>query len=142
VAQRMVLVTCRRPFNPGLSRRMLWRSANSIGDTSALRAISEMRWRYGLNSFQRHRWGSVLSWAAATRPEASSPPPSPLVWLNQGRWAGAFACVRTHTWCLAASVLMASIISRALLDKPAGAFTWVAAAAVIAFSPVEHMRKP
>ena len=30
-------------LNPGLRRRMLCRSANSIGDTSALRAISETR---------------------------------------------------------------------------------------------------
>ena len=42
------------------------------------------------------------------------PRPSPPVWLNQGRCAGAFAWVRTQTWCLAASVLIASIISRAL----------------------------
>ena len=42
IAQRIVLVTCSRPFSPGLSSRMLCRSANSIGDTSALLAISEI----------------------------------------------------------------------------------------------------
>src|ERR1700738_5498939 len=78
--------------------------------------------------------GSVFIWFAATRPEAGCPLPSPLVSLNQGRCAGAFACVRTHTWCLPASALIASIISRALLDRPAGAFFCVlAAAAVLAY---------
>src|SRR5205814_10599758 len=105
IAQRKVLVICRRPLSPGLSNKMLWRSANSIGETSALHAISEMRCRYGLNSFQRHRCGSVFIWLAATRPEASCPLPSPLVWLNHARCAGALAWVRTQTWCLAASEL-------------------------------------
>ena len=67
------------------------------------------------------RCGSVFIWATATRPEASCPEPSPLVWLNQGRCAGAFACVRTQTLCLPASALIASISSRALLESPPGA---------------------
>jgi len=72
---------------------------------------------------------------AATRPEASCPLPSPLVALNHGRWAGAFAWVRTQTLCLAASTLMASIISRALLESGTCFFCVAAAAAVMTFSP-------
>ena len=44
-AQRIVLVTCSRPPNPGLVSRNCWRSANSIGETSDVRAISAMRSR-------------------------------------------------------------------------------------------------
>ena len=44
-AQRIVLATCSRPPSPGLISRNCWRSANSIGDTSALRAMSPMRSR-------------------------------------------------------------------------------------------------
>src|ERR1700738_1675034 len=78
--------------------------------------------------------GSVFIWFAATRPEASCPLPSPLVSLNQGRCAGAFAWVRTQILCLPASALIASIISRALLESPGGAF-FCGAAAVLASSP-------
>src|SRR5215471_12248623 len=80
-------------------------------------------------------WGIVFIWLAATRPEASCPLPSPLVALNHGRWAGAFAWVRTQTLCLAASTLMASIISRALLENGTCFFCVAAAAAVMTFSP-------
>jgi hypothetical protein len=72
---------------------------------------------------------------AATRPEASCPLPSPLVALNHGRWAGAFAWVRIQTLCLAASTLMASIISRALLESGTCFVCVAAAAAVMTFSP-------
>src|SRR5215813_6579437 len=81
--------------------------------------------------------GSVFIWLAATRPEASCPLPSPLVALNHGRWAGAFAWVRTQTLCLAASTLMASIISRALLESGTCFFCVAAAAAVMTFSPCD-----
>src|SRR6266511_4221951 len=80
-------------------------------------------------------WGAVFIWLAATRPEASCPEPSPLVWLNQGRWAGAFACVRTQTLCLPASALIASISSRALLESPAGAGVFIVTA--MGFSPAD-----
>src|ERR1051326_625787 len=130
MAQRMVLVTCRRPFRPGLSSRMLCRSANSIGDTSAFWAISEIFFRYPLYSFHFHRGGSVFIWLAATRPLASWPEPSPLVSLNHGRCAGALAWVRTQMLCSAASVLMASISSRALLDSPPGAGAFIVTVAI------------
>src|SRR5262249_32756787 len=87
-------------------------------------------------SLQRHMWGIVFIWLAATRPDASCPLPSPLVALNHGRWAGAFAWVRTQTWCLAASTLMASIISRALLESGTCFFCVAAATAVMTFSPL------
>src|SRR5712691_9028905 len=79
-------------------------------------------------------WGAVLSCAAATRPEASCPLPAPSVWLNQGRCAGAFACVRTQTLCLPASALIASISSRALLASPPGAGAFIVTVAMT-FSP-------
>src|SRR5215831_21089962 len=79
-------------------------------------------------------YGMVFIWATATRPDASCPLPSPLVSLNQGRCAGALAWVRTHTWCLAASTLIDSIIWRALLESGACLFV-AAAAAVMTFSP-------
>src|SRR5262245_25758233 len=77
--------------------------------------------------------GWVFICATATRPEASWPEPSPLVWLNHGRCAGAFAWVRTQTLCLPASALIASISSRALLESPPGAGAFIVTA--IAFSP-------
>jgi hypothetical protein len=40
---------------------MLWRSVNSIGETSAWLAIPAIRFRKGLYSFQRQRWAAVLS---------------------------------------------------------------------------------
>ena len=49
--------------------------------------------------------------------------PSPPVSVNQGRCAGAFAWVRTQTLSLAASALISSINSRALLESAAG--RWV-----------------
>src|SRR6516225_2368863 len=82
-------------------------------------------------------WGMVFIWLAATRPEASCPLPSPPVALNHGRWAGAFAWVRTQTWCLAASTLMASIISRALLESGTCFFCVAAATAVMTWSPYD-----
>jgi hypothetical protein len=45
IAQRIVFVTCKRPPRPGLVSKTLWRSANSIGETSACDAIFEMRSR-------------------------------------------------------------------------------------------------
>src|SRR3981189_1148653 len=78
--------------------------------------------------------GAVFICATATRPEASSPEPSPPVWLNQGRWAGAFACVRTQTLCLPASALIFSMSSRALLESPAGAGAFIVTVAMT-FSP-------
>src|SRR5215475_2202040 len=75
-------------------------------------------------------YGAVLSWATATRPEPTWPEPSPLVWLNQGRCAGAFACVRTQTLCLPASVLISSISSRALLESPPGAGVFIVTVAM------------
>src|SRR5262249_34019595 len=81
-------------------------------------------------------WGAVFIWLTATRPEASWPEPSPLVWLNHGRWAGAFACVRTQTLCLPASALISSISSRALLESPPGAGAFIVTVAMT-FSPAE-----
>src|SRR5579864_7784431 len=75
-------------------------------------------------------YGWVFNWATATRPLASWPEPSPLVSLNHGRCAGALAWVRTQMLCLAASVLMASIISRALLDSPPGAGAFIVTVAI------------
>src|SRR5262245_49098902 len=72
--------------------------------------------------------GWVFICATATRPEASCPEPSPLVWLNHGRCAGAFAWVRTQTLCLPASALIASISSRALLESPPGAGAFIVTA--------------
>src|ERR1700722_10838491 len=69
--------------------------------------------------------GVVFIWLTATRPVASWPEPSPLVSLNQDFWAGALAWVRIHTLCFPASVLMASINSRALLESPAGAGAFI-----------------
>src|ERR1700691_3320350 len=74
--------------------------------------------------------GVVFIWLTATRPLASWPDPSPLVSLNHGRWAGALACVRTQTLCLPASVLIASINSRALLESPAGAGAFIVTVAM------------
>src|SRR6516225_8571201 len=79
--------------------------------------------------------GAVFIWLTATRPVASWPEPSPDVSLNHGRCAGALAWVRIQTLCLPASVLMASIISRALLDSPPGAGAFIVAVAM-GFSPV------
>src|SRR5271169_6402565 len=74
--------------------------------------------------------GRVFIWLTATRPVASWPEPSPEVSLNHGFCAGALACVRTQTLCLPASVLMASINSRALLDSPAGAGAFIVTVAM------------
>src|SRR5580704_17307249 len=79
--------------------------------------------------------GTVFIWLTATRPVASWPEPSPEVSLNHGFCAGALAWVRIQTLCLPASVLMASIISRALLDSPPGAGAFIVAVAM-GFSPV------
>ena len=78
--------------------------------------------------------GAVFNCATATRPLASWPLPAPSVWLNHGRCAGAFACVRTQTLCLPASVLIASINSRALLESPPGAGAFIVTVAMT-FSP-------
>src|SRR6516162_8391285 len=75
-------------------------------------------------------YGAVLSWATATRPEPTCPLPAPSVWLNHGRCAGAFACVRTQTLCLPASVLISSISSRALLESPPGAGVFIVTVAM------------
>src|SRR5580693_6225474 len=74
--------------------------------------------------------GAVFIWLTATRPVASWPEPSPEVSLNHGFCAGALAWVRTQTLCLPASVLMASINSRALLDSPAGAGAFIVTVAM------------
>src|SRR3954470_11573743 len=114
----MVLVTCRRPLRPGFVSRMLCRSANSIGETSASLAMLAMRLRYWLYSFHRQRQAAVFIWLAATRPLAIEPAPDwPPVSVNHGRCAGAFIWVRTQTCDLPASELSCSIISRALLDS-------------------------
>src|SRR5580658_2774576 len=81
--------------------------------------------------------GVVFIWLTATRPLASWPDPSPLVSLNHGRCAGALACVRTQTLCLPASVLMASINSRALLERPAGAGAFIVTVAIM-ISPLKQ----
>src|SRR5262245_39204004 len=73
-------------------------------------------------------YGWVLSWATATRPEATWPDPSPLVSLNHGRCAGALAWVRTQTLCLPASALISSISSRALFESPPGAGAFIVTA--------------
>src|ERR1700692_2839592 len=78
--------------------------------------------------------GAVFIWVTATRPVASCPEPSPEVSLNHGFCAGALAWVRTQTLCLPASVLMASINSRALLERPAGAGAFIVTVAM-GFSP-------
>src|ERR1700692_3494017 len=83
--------------------------------------------------------GAVFIWLTATRPVASWPEPSPEVSLNHGRCAGALAWVRTQTLCLPASVLMASINSRALLESPPGAGAFIVAVAM-GFSPVRTGR--
>src|SRR5262245_42556710 len=80
-------------------------------------------------------YGWVLSWATATRPEATWPDPSPLVSLNQGRCAGALAWVRTQTLCLPASALISSISSRALFESPPGAGAFIVTA--MTFSPAD-----
>src|SRR5262249_15240764 len=49
-----------------------------------------------------------------TRPPASLPPASVSVSRNHGRWAGAFACVRSQMLNLPASALSCSMASRAL----------------------------
>src|SRR5262245_28052893 len=115
----MVLVTCSRPLRPGLVRRMLCRSANSIGGTSALAAMVERRSRQALLCVPRQGEGAVLLWFAATRPLAIDPVPvAPPVSENHGRWAGAFIWVRTQMCSLAASLLICSINSRALFERP------------------------
>ena len=58
--QRIVVVTCRRPPRPGLVKRMLWRSANSIGDTSARWRSRSMRSRNGPIVLPAPGQGSVL----------------------------------------------------------------------------------
>src|SRR5262245_18512061 len=80
-------------------------------------------------------YGWVLSWATATRPEATWPDPSPLVSLNHGRCAGALAWVRTQTLCLPASELISFISSRALFGCPAGAGAFIVTA--MTFSPAD-----
>src|SRR5262249_5801692 len=50
--------------------------------------------------------------------------------LNHGRCAGALAWVRTQILCLAASPLMASINSRALLESPPGAGAFIVTVAM------------
>ena len=65
----MVLVTCRRPLRPGLVSRMLCRSANSIGETSALAgdagdAVEILAVFLPAPAMQ----AAVFIWLAATRP--------------------------------------------------------------------------
>src|ERR1700761_7783639 len=83
--------------------------------------------------------GAVFIWLTATRPVASWPEPSPEVSLNHGFCAGALAWVRIQTLCLPASVLMASINSRALLESPPGAGAFIVTVAM-GFSPVRTGR--
>src|SRR5260370_4515132 len=94
-----------------------------------------MRGRCHEASFHRCIWGAVFIWLTATRPVASWPEPSTEVSLNHGFCAGAFAWVRTQTLCLPASVLMASINARALLESPPGAGAFIVTVAM-GFSPV------
>src|ERR1700691_3864909 len=85
--------------------------------------------------------GVVFIWLTATRPVASWPEPSPLVSLNHGFCAGELACVRTQMLCLPASVLMASINSRALLESPPGAGAFIVTVAMT-YSPQWGGRDP
>src|SRR3954470_2588615 len=132
----MVLVTCRRPLRPGFVSRMLCRSANSIGETSASLAMLAMRLRYWLYSFQRQRQAAGFIWLAATRPLAIWPAPDwPPGSVNHGRWAGAFIWVRTQMFDLLASELSFSINSRALLDSAGRVFSWTAISILLSIGP-------
>src|SRR5579864_5492183 len=86
--------------------------------------------------------GAVFIWLTATRPLPSWPEPSPLVSLNHGRCAGALAWVRIQTLCLPASVLMASINSRALLESPAGAGAFIVTVAISFLLQIAGARVP